>query len=213
MCRVDKGYMIIEKSGDLFIEAAIDSNAGMSSTDTVYLEECNEISKQVVRYVARTLETVVLNCRKEPGFFAEDPYIVESNPGAIACVPLLLQGIPFGVIYLENSLVSGVFSSKQLLALKLLSIQVAYAKKLQSYLEDDSFHGTGLIDDGLVDPLTEREMDVLRLIAKGYSNKEIAEELIMTVNTVKTHIKNIYGKLQVNRRVQAVEKAKKLKIL
>lgn len=155
----------------------------------------------------------MLDCRNDPGFFAEDSYIAESNPGAIACIPLLLQGIPFGLVYIENSLLSGIFSSKQLQTLKLLSIQVAYAKKLQSYLEADSLQGYGFIDNLLVDDLTEREIEVLRLIAQGYSNKEIGEHLSMTVNTVKTHIKNIYGKLLVSRRVQAVEKAKRLKIL
>lgn len=209
----DKGYLIMEKRGDLYIEAIINRKAGVASTETIYLEEYNDISKAVVRYVARTSEAVVLDCRNDPGFFAEDSYIAESNPGAIACIPLLLQGIPFGLVYIENSLLSGIFSSKQLQTLKLLSIQVAYAKKLQSYLEADSLQGYGFIDNLLVDDLTEREIEVLRLIAQGYSNKEIGEHLSMTVNTVKTHIKNIYGKLLVSRRVQAVEKAKRLKIL
>lgn len=66
---------------------------------------------------------------------------------------------------------------------------------------------------GVVDNLTEREIEVLRYISYGLSNKEIGERLDMTINTVKTHIKNIYGKLQVNRRVQAVGKAKKLNIV
>lgn len=209
----DKGYLIMEKRGDLYIEAIINRKAGVASTETIYLEEYNDISKAVVRYVARTSEAVVLDCRNDPGFFAEDSYIAESNPGAIACIPLLLQGILFGLVYIENSLLSGIFSSKQLQTLKLLSIQVAYAKKLQSYLEADSLQGYGFIDNLLVDDLTEREIEVLRLIAQGYSNKEIGEHLSMTVNTVKTHIKNIYGKLLVSRRVQAVEKAKRLKIL
>jgi RNA polymerase sigma factor (sigma-70 family) len=65
----------------------------------------------------------------------------------------------------------------------------------------------------LVDSITARERDVLRLVGKGMSNKEIAENLGMTINTVKSHVKNIYEKLQVNRRVQAVAKAKKLGIL
>ena len=65
----------------------------------------------------------------------------------------------------------------------------------------------------IIEALTEREAEVLELIAEGLSNREIAERLIMTVNTVKTHIKNIYGKLQVSRRVQAVKRAKQLKLL
>ncbi|MCB0211464.1 MAG: AAA family ATPase [Anaerolineae bacterium] len=65
----------------------------------------------------------------------------------------------------------------------------------------------------LVEPLSEREMEVLRRVAAGYSNKEIAEELIVTISTVKRHISNIYGKLEAGSRTQAVVKARELKLL
>lgn len=61
--------------------------------------------------------------------------------------------------------------------------------------------------------LSERELDVLQEIAKGASNKVIAERLCISLATVKTHIINIYGKLQVNNRVGAIEAAKQHKIL
>jgi len=51
--------------------------------------------------------------------------------------------------------------------------------------------------------LTERELEVLRLIAKGKSNREIAEELVISEATVRTHVSNILGKLQLASRTQA----------
>jgi NarL family two-component system response regulator LiaR len=54
-----------------------------------------------------------------------------------------------------------------------------------------------------VEQLTEREMDVLRLIAKGQSNKEIADTLIISEKTVKTHVSNILSKLHLADRTQA----------
>ncbi len=57
--------------------------------------------------------------------------------------------------------------------------------------------------------LTEREVDVLNLIAKGSSNQEISDELCISLNTVKTHIKNIFQKLEVEDRTQAAMKAVK----
>ena len=65
----------------------------------------------------------------------------------------------------------------------------------------------------LIEPLSERELEVLRRVAAGYSNKEIAEELVVTVSTVKRHISNIYGKLEAGSRTQAVAKARELKLL
>jgi DNA-binding CsgD family transcriptional regulator len=61
--------------------------------------------------------------------------------------------------------------------------------------------------------LSARELEVLQLIAKGLSNQEIAATLYVSVNTVKTHIANLFYKLEVKRRTQAVEKAKSLSII
>jgi DNA-binding NarL/FixJ family response regulator len=61
--------------------------------------------------------------------------------------------------------------------------------------------------------LTEREIDVLHLIARGYSNSEISKELCISMNTVKTHIRNIFHKLEVEDRTQAAMKAVKKDII
>ena len=57
--------------------------------------------------------------------------------------------------------------------------------------------------------ISKRELEVLQLIAEGLSNREIAEKLFVSLNTVKTHSSNVFEKLDVKRRTQAVEKAKK----
>lgn len=65
----------------------------------------------------------------------------------------------------------------------------------------------------LSEPLTARELDILRLIAAGHSNLAIAETLIIAVSTVKKHINNIFGKLAVESRTQAVMNARDLHLL
>lgn len=65
----------------------------------------------------------------------------------------------------------------------------------------------------LIEMLTTRELQVLQLIADGATNKEIANELVLAANTVKKHISNIFGKLGVANRVQAVARARQLNIL
>jgi LuxR family maltose regulon positive regulatory protein len=72
---------------------------------------------------------------------------------------------------------------------------------------------TSPIMDALVEPLTERELEVLRLIVAGLSNPEIAEELVIAVSTVKSHVNHIYGKLGVGNRVEAVTRARDLGLL
>jgi len=64
-----------------------------------------------------------------------------------------------------------------------------------------------------IEPLSEREVEVLRLVSAGLKNREIAKELFVVVGTVKAHINSIYRKLGTNNRVQAVSRARELKLL
>jgi LuxR family maltose regulon positive regulatory protein len=66
---------------------------------------------------------------------------------------------------------------------------------------------------GLVEPLSERELEVLQLIAEGLTGQEIADRLFLSPNTVKVHARNIYGKLDVHHRLGAVTRARALGIL
>jgi LuxR family maltose regulon positive regulatory protein len=65
----------------------------------------------------------------------------------------------------------------------------------------------------LVEPLSDRELQVLRLVASGLSSREIGDELFISTNTVNSHLKNVYGKLGAHSRVQAVDIARELELL
>ena len=61
--------------------------------------------------------------------------------------------------------------------------------------------------------ISERELEVLELVAQGLSNKQISDKLFVSINTTKTHLSHLYEKLEVKRRTQSVEKAKLLKLI
>ena len=71
----------------------------------------------------------------------------------------------------------------------------------------------GTHKDYLLEPLSEREVEILHLIEAGCTNREIAQRLVLSPNTVKRHTGNIYGKLGVNSRTQAVAKARMYNLL
>jgi ATP/maltotriose-dependent transcriptional regulator MalT len=71
----------------------------------------------------------------------------------------------------------------------------------------------GRPSSALVEPLSERELEVIQLVAEGLTNREIASRLFLTLNTVKAHTRNIYGKLEVHSRTKAVARARALGIL
>jgi ATP/maltotriose-dependent transcriptional regulator MalT len=72
-----------------------------------------------------------------------------------------------------------------------------------------------ILDTSLISQLelSKRELEILSFLAQGHSNQEIATKLFVSISTVKTHIQNLFEKLDVKRRIQAVEKAKRLNLI
>lgn len=87
------------------------------------------------------------------------------------------------------------------------------ANPLSPSLQPSSLALPPLGEPSFVEPLSERELEVLQLIAQGLSNQEIGARLFLALNTVKGHNRRIFAKLQVQRRTEAIAKARALKLL
>jgi two-component system, NarL family, response regulator LiaR len=91
-----------------------------------------------------------------------------------------------------------------------------YVNKNENLPSKDSGRHAGFVLDTSVVSLlnlSKRELEILSLLAQGHSNQEIAATLYVSLSTVKSHLQNIFEKLDVKRRTQAVEKAKRLNII
>jgi LuxR family maltose regulon positive regulatory protein len=90
-----------------------------------------------------------------------------------------------------------------------------YAQRLLSLIEGSETASEAVIrpQETLVDPLSERQLEILRLLERRMTNAEIAQTLVLSPNTVKTHLRHIYEKLGVHDRRQAVSRARELGLL
>jgi LuxR family maltose regulon positive regulatory protein len=97
-------------------------------------------------------------------------------------------------------------------------IAIEYVERLLTSLKEDQsrrerLHSSTLNPHPLSEPLTDRELEVLRLVTIGLSNEAIAGTLVISIETVKKHLKNIYGKLEVHNRVEAPNRARELGLI
>ena len=151
--------------------------------------------------------------------FAKNKYIIIYG-GSLAVLLFLMRWLEYRFIIIDHALeiyigaIAIIFTSLGIwLALKLSSpkVKTIQVEKEVYVYPNDNFvlNETALAELNL----SKREVEVLQLMASGLSNQEIAARLFVSLNTVKTHSSNLFWKLEVERRTQAVDKAKKLGII
>ncbi len=206
----DNCAILLEEGDSLKLEYICqDGQAAVKFPGGIDLEQVEYLPKKVIRYAGRTFEEVIIEAKPVDGPFASDDYIKKRSSISIICLPLKYNDIFTGLIYLESQS-NNRFNS---LTVEHIKHQCFYLVAKQA-LERETYGSNKIfINQTVKEQLTEREMEVLYYMAKGMTNKEIGEKLCISASTVKTHTINIYGKLEVNSRIQAVTKAKLLKLI
>lgn len=186
-------------------------------------EEVN-YSKSIVHHVMQERESVlVLNAQDDPRFSSE-PSVHAHALRSVMCLPLTLRDEIIGVLYMDNRVTRGVFRESTLSIMRAYAHQVAIAidnaqmlERLQGDLAESRQEVQRLrinaANAQLPDPLSERELDIIALIAQGLSNQAIADSLVIELSTVKKHINHIYSKLGVESRSQAIVRAHALNLV
>jgi LuxR family maltose regulon positive regulatory protein len=130
------------------------------------------------------------------------------------------EGEPMRSLMLDYRRLAGQQSRDRVLQQGAYGYRFAYVDKLLSAFETPVAiapskppPGAGVTASEIVEPLSQRELEVLQLIAQGLSNGEISQRLFLALNTVKGHNRIIFDKLQVQNRTEAVARARELGLL
>ncbi|RUT04439.1 serine/threonine protein kinase [Dulcicalothrix desertica PCC 7102] len=124
------GFLVLKQQEKLFIQAK--SNIDTSEVvvcQSVLKETSEQLPNSLINYVVLTRENVILKDASHEGLFTTDKYIIQNQPLSVLCTPIINQGELLGVLYLENNLAVGAFTSERLEVLKVLSSQAAISIK------------------------------------------------------------------------------------
>ena len=143
------GALILNEEGNWRINIHC-TNREDCLLQSIPVEESEVIPLTLINYVKRTKETVIFDDASNQPRFASDPYMIQHQPQSLLCTPISERGKMIGILYLENNLATGVFTSDRVAILNILCSQAAislqnarlyqqsqeYAQKLELYLSD-----------------------------------------------------------------------------
>lgn len=195
----------IEDSHKLYLTHETNDDDIIHYESPLILDNFDNVSEKIIRYVSRTKNEVYIPDKNNSSFFIYDPYLDNKDSFSIICAPIQYLNIFSGLIYIESSVDHGL--SNELLDKVMYYAPALTAKNLSSSQNKNEPKREEEI------PLTKRELEVFKQLVTGKTNKQVGEKLHISVSTVKTHVINIYSKLGIKNRVQAVEKAKEYGLL
>ncbi|MEN6566464.1 MAG: AAA family ATPase [Veillonellales bacterium] len=217
----EKGCLILNENGKLTIEAQNLTNPGGRIDFPAIPVPADAGSEQqpvlplaIINYAARTTTKVVLTDAAGDNRFQHNVYLQKNRVRSLLCLPLLNRGKFSGLIYLENSAASGIFTEQRVKVLEILLAQLSISienARLYAALNQKVKGRTTELESVLTElkkltekkagvkptkevTFTNREKDILHLVALGQTNKEMSKTLSISLETVKSHIHNLLTK-------------------
>ncbi|MBN3872840.1 hybrid sensor histidine kinase/response regulator [Nostoc sp. JL33] len=207
------GYLILEKSGELLIEAsgAVDKN-DVTVLQGIPVSTSQQLPISLINYVARTKENVVLSDATCEGKFTTDTYILTHQPKSVLCTPLIHQGKLSGILYLENNLTIGAFTSDRLEVLQLLSSQAAISIDNARLYKDLKLANTGLeakVQERTLE-LQEKNVHLQKAEKTAQSaNRAKSDFLANMSHELRTPLNGILGYAQILKRDKSLANSQK----
>jgi serine phosphatase RsbU (regulator of sigma subunit) len=131
-----RGFLIMEKENELFIEAESFHENDEVQTQSIPLNNCGKLAEGIVKYVAISHESVLLDNATESMRFGKDEFIRKNQSKSVLCYPFINQGKLRGIIYLSNDLTFSAFTEERLALLKMLTGQIAVSIENASLYEN-----------------------------------------------------------------------------
>jgi C4-dicarboxylate-specific signal transduction histidine kinase len=199
----DKCVLLLQSEAELQIVALVESGKpSQILTVPMSLEHSEDMAIGIVNQVKHSLEPIVLSDARHDAQFASDRYILKYRPKSVLCMPILKQGKLIGVLYLENSLTIGAFTSDRLEVLNLICSQAAISienAQLYRTLEQKVEERTQELSEALTNLQTTQSelIQSEKMAALGQLTASVAHEVNTPLGVIRSATGNIITTLKV----------------
>ncbi|AFY47832.1 putative ATPase [Nostoc sp. PCC 7524] len=181
----ETGLLILEKGGNLIIEASGNfGRNGIELQQSIPVEQSQNLPISVIDYVCRTQDTIVLDDASHEGLVTDDSYIIKHQVKSLLCTPIINQGKLIGILYLENNLISGAFTSERVELLRILSSQAAIS--IENARLYNALEASNQTLETKVKQRTLELQDKNSLLQTEIRERQRAEEIAATANRAKS---------------------------